>query len=115
ACGQMAPNRALACRAPRLATLRPRRGVRPAIPAVRCSLHAAGIDANLTPQIRIAVAVARQAASRDEFEHVIDSRHRVAQPQRGELRCAIVEERISYDHEAANAPFGEPKSRSVLA
>jgi len=38
---------------------------------------------------------------------VIDSRHRVAQPQRGELRCAIVEERISYDHEAANAPFGE--------
>ena len=61
----------------------------------------------MTPQIRIAVAVARQAASRDEFEHVIDSRHRVAQRQRGELRCAIVEERISYDHEAANAPFGE--------
>jgi hypothetical protein len=77
--------------------------------------NAAGIDADLTPQIRIAVAVARQTASGDEFEHVIDGRHRVAQRQRGELCCAIVEERIGYDYEAADALFGERCDRARAA
>ena len=64
--------------------------------------NSAGVDADLTSQLRKTASVAHKAAGCSELTKLGDRRHRVAGCQYAELFAPTNEECVGSDHERAN-------------